>query len=306
MRHVTSLFDLTDEEVQAVLDRSIQLKKDFKAGKRESLLPGYVIGLLFEKPSLRTRVSFETGVRHLGGGSLFLGDDVGWGKRESPEDFSKVLSRFVDAIVCRSNSHEMVETLAKYSSCPVVNGLTDRFHPCQALADLLTVSEMPGGLKDKKIAYVGDANNVARSLLIGCAKLNVPCAIAAPEGYQFEQELIDRINNDYPKFEWTQTADPVEAVKDAAAVYTDVWVSMGQEKETEIRKQAFADYQVTGELMGHAEKDAIFLHCLPAHRGLEVSADVIDGEQSRIYDQAENRMHAQKGLLVWLLHDLQR
>lgn len=304
MRHVITLLEMTSEEVRQILHLAAEIKHKFLLGEREALLPRRVMALLFEKPSLRTRVSFETGIRHLGGSSLFLGEDVGWtGGRESIQDFAQVLSSYVDVIVCRSKKHETVTSLAQYSSCPVINGLTDYSHPCQALADLLTIQELGGGLQYQKVAYVGDANNVSRSLATICAQLGIPFSIAAPKGYQFEDGFMDTLRKLTSSAEIVETDDPYAAVKGATAVYTDVWTSMGQEAETQIRLKAFKDYQVDSKLMAHAQKDACFLHCLPARRGEEVSADVIDGPQSAVIRQAENRMHAQKGLLAWLLTD---
>ena len=298
VRHVGSLFELTPEEIRHILDLAKRIKADLQAGKREPILSGHVIALLFEKPSLRTRVSFETGMCQLGGSSLFLGEDVGWGGRESIADFAQVLSGYVDAIVCRAKSHRVVDQLTHYSRCPVINGLTDEFHPCQALADMQTIEELelPG-----KVAYVGDANNVAKSLAIICAKLDVPMSIAAPQGYQFEQKFLDRLYGEIPECKLQMTDDPGAAVAGAVAVYTDVWASMGQESEREIRAAAFAKYQVNSELMKAADPNACFLHCLPARRGEEVTAEVIDGPRSAVLQQAENRLHAQKGLLAWLL-----
>lgn len=301
MRHLLSLFDLTTAEIQQIFALSAELKAKFAAGIREPLFPGRVMALLFEKPSLRTRVSFEAAITHLGGESLFLGDDVGWGRREPLADFARVLSQYVDVIVCRAKSHENVEQLAGYSDCPVVNGLTDSFHPCQALADLFTVQEHFGALDEVRIAYVGDCNNVARSLAIACGKLNVPLAVASPPEYQYDDAFLRRLNKQIRGVRLTCTTDPAEAVTGATAVYTDVWASMGQEAELDVRRKAFADYQVTSEMMNLAAAEACFLHCLPAHRGEEVTDEVIDGPRSVVVQQAANRMHVQKGLLAWLL-----
>jgi len=301
MRHLFTLHDLKSAEVERIFAITEDLKSKFQRGIREPILPGRVMALLFEKPSLRTRVSFETGMLHLGGGSLFLGEDVGWNERESIADFGRVLSEFVDVIVVRAKKHQRVLDLAAHSSCPVINGLTDFSHPCQALADLYTLREHFGALKGLKVAYVGDANNVACSLAEGCGKLGVDFAVAAPEGYQFSAEDVERLRTESPQLKLTLTADPREAVRNAAAVYTDVWTSMGQEAEREIRRRAFADYQVNGTLMRLAPKDAVFLHCLPANRGEEVTDEVIDSPQSLVVQQAGNRLHVQKGVLAWLL-----
>ncbi|MCR9117519.1 MAG: ornithine carbamoyltransferase [bacterium] len=301
MRHVLSIADLSSQEVREILDIGRDLKEKYKQGVREALFPGKVLALVFEKPSLRTRVSFESAMAHLGGTTLFLGEDVGWGQRESTADFSRVLSGYVDLIVCRAKSHVTVEALAGYSSCPVINGLTDLSHPCQALADMMTIRERHGGLEGVKLAYIGDANNVARSLVVASAKLGVEMVIAAPKAYQFDEKTMADFYEDWPNVKIVQTEDPREAIKNADAVYTDVWASMGQESEAAIRKQAFAEYQVNEELMKLAHAKACFLHCLPARRGEEVTDAVMDGPQSAVIQQAGNRMHAQKGLLVWLL-----
>ncbi len=301
MRNVVTLFDLTTEEIEAIFAISAELKAKLTKGVREPLLAGRVAGLLFEKPSLRTRVSFESGMMQLGGGSLFLGEDVGWGSRESIEDFARVLSEYVDVIVCRANKHSTVEQLAKHSTCPVINGLTDRFHPCQALADLFTLAELRGELKGQKIAYVGDGNNVARSLAIACSRLDVEMAIASPTGYTLDEAFLKQLQASSPKTKLVQTDDPQVAVQGASVVYTDVWTSMGQESERAVRTHALANYQVNSLLMSAAPSDAYFLHCLPAHRGEEVTDEVIDGPQSAIVQQAANRLHVQKGLMVWLL-----
>lgn len=301
MRHVLEIFDLAAKEIERVFAISEDLKAKHAHGLREPLLPGRVMALLFEKPSLRTRVSFETAMAHLGGTSMFLGKDVGWGQRESAADFAQVLSQYVDVIVCRSNSHERVEELAQFSACSVVNGLTDMAHPCQALADLFTVQEVHGSLRGLKLAFVGDANNVSRSLAIACGKLDVEFAIASPPGYEFDKAFQSQLRRECPNMRFTMSEDPVAAVRGAAAVYTDVWASMGQESEHAERTKAFRDYQVDAQLMKEAGKSAIFLHCLPARRGEEVTDEVIDGSQSAVIQQAANRMHVQKGLLAWLL-----
>jgi len=301
MRHVISLFDLASDEIERILAITEDIKSKLARGLREPLLPGRVMALLFAKQSLRTRVSFETGMAHLGGTSMFLGEDVGWGKRESIADFSQVLSQYVDVIVCRAKSHQQVVDLAEHSTCSVINGLTDLAHPCQALTDLYTMREVNGPLPGQKLAFVGDANNVASSLMLACGKLGVQFAIGSPEGYGFDEDYVARVKENAPELEFFQTRDPIEAVRDANAVYTDVWTSMGQESEKAARVKAFADYQVNEDLMKHAPSEACFLHCLPAHRGEEVTDGVIDSPQSVVIQQAGNRMHVQKGLLVWLL-----
>ncbi|QDU96323.1 ornithine carbamoyltransferase [Lignipirellula cremea] len=303
MRHVLTLFDLSPDEIRQIFTLAAELKAKLVQGIREPIYPGRVLAMLFQKQSLRTRVSFECAMAHLGGNSLFLGEDVGWGSRESVADFSRVLSEYVDLIVCRSKRHSLVAELAEHSTCPVINGLTDLAHPCQAITDLFTIQEHFGDLKNRKLTYVGDANNVARSLALCCAQLGVPFAIASPTGYQFDPAFLEKLAERFPAFQVEATTDPAAAVDGASAVYTDVWASMGQEDEREARCKAFADYQVDGKLMKHAKRDAIFLHCLPARRGEEVSAEVIDGPQSVIVQQAGNRLHAQKGLMAWLLSE---
>jgi ornithine carbamoyltransferase len=301
MRHVLTLFELSSAEIERVFQISADLKRNLQRGVREQLLAGRVMGMLFEKQSLRTRVSFEAGMAHLGGTSLFLGHDVGWGKRESIADFASVLGQYVDVIVCRANSHAKVEQLAEYSGCPVINGLTDKAHPCQALADLFTLEEHFGHLAGRKMAFVGDSNNVAASLAVCCGKLGMEFAIASPRGYQFDEAFLAALQKNVPGMKLTQTLDPAEAVRGACAIYTDVWASMGQEAEQEIRAKAFAPYQVNAKLMRLAPREASFLHCLPARRGEEVTDEVIDGPQSLVIPEAGNRMHVQKGLLAWLL-----
>ena len=302
MRHLLSLFDLTTDEIQDILKLAAELKAELQAGNRVAHLANHNLALLFEKPSLRTRVSFECGMSQLGGHALFLGQDVGWGKRETPKDFSEVLSEYVDVIACRSFKHETVEQLAQYASVPVINALTEYSHPCQALADVFTIQEEFGELKGRHLVFVGDANNVSRSLAIACGKLGLRFTLACPASYQFTAEEKAEIESGCGDFEFTHTDDAMQAVADADAIYTDVWASMGQEKEQKQREQDFAQFQVNEELMAAAPGHAIFLHCLPAKRGQEVTDGVMDGTQSRIIAQAGNRMHAQKGLLVWLLN----
>ena len=300
-RHVLTLLELSTEEIHEIFALSHELKREHLSGRREPLLPGRVMAMLFEKQSLRTRVSFETAMAHLGGSTLFLGQDVGWGKRESAADFSQVLSSYVDIVVCRTTTHARIEELAQYCTCPVINGLTDSAHPCQALADLFTLEEIHGKLAGKKLAFIGDSNNVARSLAICCGKLDMEFAIASPAGYTFDTQFLAQLRHDIPGLKLQQTAKPREAVRGAIGVYTDVWTSMGQEAEVDSRRAAFKDYQVDVALMEAAPEGAVFLHCLPAKRGEEVTADVIDGHYSAVIAQAANRLHVQKGLIAWLL-----
>jgi ornithine carbamoyltransferase len=240
MRHLITLFDVTAAEIERIFAITEDLKTKFRAGLREALLPGRIIALLFEKPSLRTRVSFQAAITHLGGASMLLGEDVGFGSRESTADFARVLSQYVDAIVVRARRHDTVEDIAAHGTCPVINGLTDYDHPCQVLADLYTLRERLGRLAGHTLAYVGDANNVARSLAVGCGKMGMGLAVACPPDYQFDKAFLTRLHREVPKVDLRVTEDPATAVKDAAAVYTDVWASMGQESEAAERRKAFA------------------------------------------------------------------
>jgi ornithine carbamoyltransferase len=301
MRHLITLADVSAAEIHRIFSISEDLKSKFAHGLREPLLPGRVLALLFEKQSLRTRVSFESGMAHLGGCSLMLGEDVGFGKRESIVDFARVLSEMVDVIVVRARSHATVVEFTRHAACSVVNGLTDLAHPCQVLADLYTLQEHYGALAGLRLAWVGDGNNVARSLVEGCGHLGVELVICTPPGYELDEDFLDDARREFPKLELSTTHDPREAVREAAAVYTDVWASMGQERERDRRRRDFAGYQVNAQLMAVARDDALFLHCLPAHRGEEVTDEVIDGPRSVVIAQAANRMHVQKGILVWLL-----
>jgi ornithine carbamoyltransferase len=301
MRHLVTLSDLTSAEVARIFAITEDLKTKFARGLREPLLPGRMMALLFEKQSLRTRVSFESGMTHLGGSSMMLGDDAGFGKRESIADFTRVLSEMVDVIVIRAKSHATVEEVAKYSSCSVINGLTDAAHPCQALADLYTMKEHFGKLDGLKLAWIGDGNNVARSLVRCCGHLGVKITVCTPPGYELEDEFVVVTRKEFPKLDLRISHDPKDAVRDAAAIYTDVWASMGQEAERTQRLKDFAVYQVNGKLMASAPPDAIFMHCLPARRGEEVTNEVMDSPRSVVVAQATNRMHVQKGILVWLL-----
>ncbi|MEL7499401.1 MAG: ornithine carbamoyltransferase [Planctomycetota bacterium] len=302
MRHVLSLETLTANEIRRVLELSVQMKSDLNQGLRPQSKAGHVMGLLFEKPSLRTRVSFETLIKQLGGDSLFLGEDVGWGKREPLRDFVPILTSYLDLLVIRAKSHEKVVEATQFSRCPIINGLTDVSHPCQALADILTVMEIAESLENVTIAYLGDGNNVAFSLAQICGKLGIGLRIGAPENYQLDSQVIQTINEDAGRELITQTADPKAAADGVQFVYTDVWTSMGQEAESKQRLGDLAGYQVNDDLMNVTD-NATFLHCLPARRGEEVSDSVIDGPRSAIVQQANNRLHAQKGLVVWLLDE---
>ena len=299
-RDCLTLAEFTREEARLVLDEAVKLK-----GLQRSRIPfrplrGRTLAMVFQKPSNRTRVSFEVGMYQLGGHALhLLPQEIQIGKRETPSDTGRVLARYIDAIMVRTFDHAEVEELAGAAEVPVINGLTDQHHPCQALADLLTVREEFGGLEGVEISYVGDGNNVAHSLAIACALTGARLTIAHPEGHAPDPGVMDLAASLGAAS--TLTGDPREAAAGARVIYTDVWASMGQEEEAEERKQRFTPYQVNEELMALAADDAIFLHCLPAHRGEEVTAGVIDGPQSRVFDQAENRLHAQKALLYLLL-----
>ena len=301
MRHLLTLFDLQPKELEAIFTITRDLKEKFALGLREPILPGRVLAMLFERPSLRTRVSFEAAILQLGGGSLFLGEDVGFGSRESVEDCGRVLGQFVDVIVSRTREHQSLVEFASHCACSVINGLSEQAHPCQALADLYTIREQLGGLKTLRLAWIGDGNNVARSLAVGCAKMGYSFVAASPPGYQLDDSFLEQVRETVPRADVAQIEDPCEAVEGAHVVYTDVWASMGQEAEKQSRAKTFAAYQVDRKLMGLAPEDAIFMHCMPAHRDMEVTADVLDGPQSVVLEQAANRMHVQKGLLAWLL-----
>lgn len=301
IRHLIVPEDLTAAEIEAVFAISRDLQEKFEAGRRDALLPGRVLALVFEKQSLRTRVSFQAAMTHLGGASLFLGADTGFASsRESIADFGRVLSEYVDVIVCRSKAHETIVRLAEVSSVPVINGLSDEAHPCQALADVYTLRQEVGRVNGLTMAFVGDGNNVAKSLAVVCGLIGMRFVLAAPEKYQFDASFRRHLKSILPAAEITETTDPVAAVTGAAVVYTDVWTSMGQEVERQERLKAFAPYQVNSALMAHCPS-ALFMHCLPARRGEEVTDEVIDGERSVVVTQAANRMHVQKGLIAWLL-----
>ena len=286
-KDLLSIADLGREELERVIETALAMKQ----GDGGAPLAGRTLALIFEKPSLRTRVSFDVGMAQLGGHTIYLSQaEVGLGMREPISDVARVLDRYVDVIAARTFAHETIEELARYARAPVINALSDLEHPCQALADLLTIRERKGTLRGVRIAYLGDGNNVARSLALGAAALGAEFAIASPGGFGLPD--ITGIRN---------VEEPEDAVRGADVVYTDVWTSMGQEAEAGMRREAFTPYQVTPELMARAAPDAVFMHCLPAHRGEEVVPEVIDGPQSVIYDQAENRLHAQKAVLALLL-----
>ncbi|MCZ7651368.1 MAG: ornithine carbamoyltransferase [Thermoanaerobaculia bacterium] len=301
-RHFISLHDLTAAELAGLL----QLGLDVKAHRARyaGALAGQTLAMIFQKSSTRTRVSFEVAMLQLGGHGLFLsGRDIQLGRGETISDTAQVLSRYVDGIMARTFAHQDVLDLARFGSVPVINGLTDDLHPCQVVADLLTIREAFGDLEGRKIAYVGDGNNVAHSLMFGAAKAGMNIAIASPAGYRVQEKYLElaRADAEAAGTRIELTEDPREAVRGASAVYTDVWASMGQEEEAAKRLRAFAGYQVDAAMMALAHPEAIFLHCLPCHRGEEVAAEVVDGPQSRVFDEAENRLHAQKAILLWLM-----
>ncbi len=303
MRHFLDLLDWTPDEITTLLHEAAQLKAARQQhGSRAPVLLGRVLGMIFEKPSLRTRVSFEAAMAQLGGATVFLnGKEAGLGSRESVPDFARTISQYVDAVVLRTFEHRTIESFAASSACPVINGLSDYYHPCQALGDLLTMQEVFGDLHGRTVVFVGDGNNVARSLAVGCGKLGTRFILAAPEGYGFDEPFLQVYRRSVPGGEMVQNGDPRHAVDKADVIYTDVWTSMGQEAEHEQRLSRFAGYQVNEQLLALAPPHARVMHCLPAHRGEEVTADVLDGERSIVFQQAANRMHAQKALLQWLL-----
>lgn len=301
-RDLTTLDDLTSQEIATLLDLAAELKK--KKGQVLGYLQGRTIGLIFQKPSNRTRVSFEVGIHELGGNCVYLGpDEIALGKRESASDVAQTLSRYLHGIVARTNSHADIVELGRQATIPIINGLSDLFHPCQALADLFSVKEKFGRLQGLTLAYVGDGNNVCHSLLLGCAQVGMNMTIATPKGYEPDREVVDRAQGSAAASgaKIALTHCPHEAVAGADIVYADVWVSMGQERERQKRLRAFKKYQINEELVAAAANGFVFMHCLPAHRGEEVTDEVIDGPNSIVFDQAENRMHVQKAVLTFLL-----
>jgi len=303
-KDLTSINDLSREEILSLLKKAQELKQALKKQPRLDIAPGTMGALIFEKPSLRTRVTFERAMRDLGGSAIYLGPaDIGLGKRETVPDVASNLSRWVDCIIARVFEHSKITELAANATVPVVNALCDEEHPCQILADLLTVLEHRGKLEGATICWTGDGNNVCNSLLLACGLVGVNLRVATPKGFEPRQAVTNRAL-EYAKKSGAQivlTYDPKTGAKDADFVYTDVWASMGQESEAEQRKQIFRPFQLNRELMAQARPDAKVLHCLPAHRGEEISAEVLDGPQSIVLDQAENRLHAQRALLAVLV-----
>ncbi len=304
MRHFLTLADFSTAELTEMLDLAVRLKAEWKAGGNPPLLKGKVLGMIFQKPSLRTRVSFDMAMLHLGGHALYLSpNEIQLGKRESVADVSRVIARYVQVVMARVFAHADVVELAKWSSVPVINGLSDYSHPCQGMADFLTMIEHKGNLQGRKLTYLGDSNNVTHSLLFGAAKFGMDFALGAPAGYSLRPDVL-ALAQQFAAESGAKIevfSDPCEAVRNADVIYTDTWTSMGQEAEAEERRKVFPPYQVNTALLAHAKPDAIVMHCLPAHRGEELTDEVADGPQSVIFDQAENRMHAQKAVIVWLL-----
>jgi len=302
-RDYITLADFTTEELWYLLELARELKEKQKKGIGHKLLDGKTLGMIFQKASTRTRVSFEAAMYHLGGLGMFLSkNDLQIGRGEPIEDTARVLSRYCDGILIRTFQHQEVLDLAKYADVPVINGLSDDFHPTQALADMLTIWEHKGTLAGIKLAYVGDGNNVAHSLILAAALLDLEIVIASPEGYKPNPQIVEsakKIARDPSQIK--VIIDPKEAVRGAQVLYTDVWASMGQEEEAKIRRAAFSDYQINEELLKSADDNAIVMHCLPAHRGEEISPDVMEGPRSVVFDEAENRLHAHKAILAALL-----
>ncbi len=302
MRHLLKLMDLSAEEITLLLDLADKLKAENKAGVAHPLLKGKTLGMIFEKSSTRTRVSFETGMVQLGGHALFLSSrDLQIGRGEPVEDTARVLSRYLDGIMIRTFAQEEVEALARYGSIPIINGLTDLCHPCQVLADLQTVREHKGRLAGLNMCYIGDGNNMANSLIVGFLKMGCHVAVACPKAYQPDESVL-AFTQDYPGM-FMMTDEPLEAARNADVIFTDVWASMGQEEEKAIREKAFAGYQVNAETLAVAHEGCMVQHCLPAHRGEEITAEVFEAHADEIFDEAENRLHAQKAVMVTLMAD---
>ncbi len=301
MRHFTDIIDVSRDELTGILDEAARLKAQDRR-ERQTPLARRVVALVFEKPSLRTRVSFESAVVQLGGSSLFLSaQEVGLGWRESLADFARTMNHYVDAIVLRVFKHATVTGMCDAAAVPIINGLSDVAHPCQATADLLTIRECCGEIKGRTVVFVGDGNNVARSLALGCVMLGAKFRLASPGGHEFDKAFLSACKKNANGAHVEYEKDPVRALRDADIVYTDVWTSMGQESERDERLKLFAAYQINAKLLAKAPKQARVLHCLPAHRGEEITDDVLDGPQSVVFEQAGNRLHAQKAILEFLL-----
>ncbi|WP_313800642.1 ornithine carbamoyltransferase [Cytobacillus sp.] len=303
-KHCLTLADFSSDEIKGIVTKAQKMKNASYIGEDPKPLQGKILGMIFEKSSTRTRVSFEAGMLQLGGHALYLNsNDLQLGRGETIADTAKVLSQYVDAIMIRTFSHQTIEELSFHVTIPVINGLTDLYHPCQALADLLTIQEKKGSLTGQKLCYIGDGNNVAHSLMIASAKVGMDITIASPAGYE-PNAAITKMAMEFAETSGAKieiTNEPYKAVRGADAIYTDVWTSMGQEEENEQRKTVFSNFQVNEELVQHGKEDFVFLHCLPAHRGEEVSAAIIDGPHSAVFQQAGNRLHVQKALLSEIL-----
>ena len=296
MKHLLKLMDMSEKEILATLNLADQLKYEKKNGIEHHHLKGKTLGMIFAKASTRTRVSFEVGMYDLGGSALFLSaNDLQIGRGEPVEDTARVLSRFLDGIMIRTFDQSEVEALAEYGSIPIINGLTDYCHPCQVLADLMTIREYKGSLAGKKMCYIGDGNNMANSLIVGGIKTGMKVAVACPKNYQPDAEIMKWASENG---DFTCTEDVMEAAKDADALFTDVWASMGQEEEAAMRREIFRGYQINADVVANAAPEALVLHCLPAHRGEEITADIFEAHAAEIFDEAENRLHAQKAVLV--------
>jgi len=302
MKHLLKLLDWSSEDINEVLNLADQLKYEQKHGIAKKYLEGKTLGMIFEKASTRTRVSFEVGMFQLGGSALFLSsNNTQIGRGEPVEDTARVLSRYLDGIMIRTFEQSEVEALAEYGSIPIINGLTDFCHPCQVLADLMTIREIKGRLDGLKMCFIGDGNNMMNSLIVGALKSGMSISVACPENYEPDEKVVEFAKEYGDKFQMFRT--PKEAAVDADVLITDVWASMGQEEEAQIRAKAFEGYQVNDELMSLAKDDAVVLHCLPAHRGEEITADVFEKHADEIFEEAENRLHAQKAVMVYLLKD---
>ncbi len=301
MKHLLKLGDMTEKEILAVLNLADQLKYEKKHGIEHHRLKGKTLGMIFAKSSTRTRVSFEVGMYDLGGSALFLSNaNTQLGRGEPAEDTARVLSRYLDGIMIRTFDQAEVETLAQYGSIPIINGLTDYCHPCQVLADLMTIREIKKTFKGMKLTFIGDGNNMANSLIVGGIKVGMEVAVACPKGYEPDADIV-KWASETGRF--TLTTDIYEAAKNADVLYTDVWASMGEESEAEVRKRVFNGYQINSELMTAAKNDAMVLHCLPAHREEEITAEVFEAHADEIFEEAENRLHAQKAVMVMLMAD---
>lgn len=302
MKHLLKMLDLSKEEIIEILNLADQLKYENKNGIEHHHLKGKTLGMIFQKSSTRTRVSFETGMYQLGGNPLFLSvNDLQIGRGEPVQDTARVLSRYIDGIMIRTFEQKEVEDLAKFGSIPVINGLTDFCHPCQILADLMTIREIKGRLEGLKMCYIGDGNNMANSLIVGCLKVGMSVSIACPDDYQPDEQVLEFAKDFGDKFFITDK--PLAAAKDCDVLFTDVWTSMGEEAETEKRKIAFDGYQINDEIMAQAKPDAMVQHCLPAHRGEEITEEVFEAHADEIFEEAENRLHAQKAVMVLCMKD---